>query len=531
MTKFIFIIGGVVSGVGKGIISASIGAVLKNANKKVFLKKFDPYLNINAGTMSPLQHGEVFVTDDGAETDLDLGHYERFTNINLDKTSNVTSGQIYQELISLERNGKFLGETIQVIPHVTNLIKTKILNSQSRNYDVIIIEVGGTIGDIESLPFIESIRQIKNNLGKENVCIVHVGLLPFLDTSLEYKTKPIQHSTSLLLANGIQPDIIIARSQEKVPMDILKKIAVFCNLKPQFVLNAYNVKNIYYVPSLLLNQNLSFLLNSILKWDLKEINLANWNKIFKNQENKFKKTVEIYIVGKYTKLHDAYLSLVESLNLTSLKLNLKIKLVWIDAKKINIKNYQEILKHAKIIIIPGGFDSSGVNGMLLTAKFARINNISFLGICFGLNIAAIEIARNVCHLKDADSIEFNPKSKNLIINQALDANLKKISFAEGLRLGRYKINIVKNTLLSDIYQKKSFVFERHRHRYEFNNKYQNIFKKHNIIFSGNYLQKNLVEALELKNHKFYLAVQYHPEFLSKINNPHPIFINLIKSIL
>jgi len=530
MTKFIFVIGGVVSGVGKGIIAASIGFVLKNANKKVFLKKFDPYLNIDPGTISPLQHGEVFVTDDGAETDLDLGHYERFTNTNLDHTSNLTSGKIYQELIHLERSGKFLGQTIQVIPHVTNLIKSKILD-QKNNYDVVIIEVGGTIGDIESLPFIESIRQIKMDLGKENVCIVHVGLLPFLNTSYEYKTKPIQHSISILLSQGIQADLIVARSIKKVSDEVLNKIAIFCNLKPKFVLNAYNVKSIYNVPNLLYDQNLINLLNLKLKWNLLDINLEKWNKLFKNFLNPNKRIVEVYIVGKYTKFKDSYLSLVESLNLTGLKLNLQIEIIWINSKKINLKNYQEILKNAKIIIIPGGFDCSGVDGMILAAKFARINNISFLGICLGLDISAIEIALNLCHLKDASSFEFNPKSTNLIIDQNKNVNSNNFQYGGTLRLGKYKVNIFKNTLLASIYQNKDFVFERHRHRYEFNNKYKTLFQKQNVVFSGIYQEKNLIEAFELTTHKFYLAVQYHPEFLSRINNPHPIFINLVKSIL
>ena len=528
--KFIFVTGGVTSSLGKGIISASIGVLLKSAGYKVTIQKFDPYLNIDPGTMNPYEHGECYVTEDGAETDLDLGHYERFLDIKTSQDNNVTTGRIYNNVINKERKGKFLGKTVQVIPHITDEIKNSFYKiSNKNNIEIIITEIGGCIGDIESLPFFEAVRQAKFDLGSSNFLCIHLTLIPYLHASGELKTKPTQHSVKRLLEAGIQPDILVCRTQQNLNIDIRNKLALFCNLLKKDVIESIDTDSIYKVPLLMKKENLHKRVLSKLNLNYKKpIILNRWNKFLKNLENPLD-IINIAIVGKYIELHDAYKSIAESLIHAGVKLFTKINLKWVSSEKINSKNVFKKFKNINGILVAPGFGSRGINGKIMTVKFARENKVPFFGICLGMQCACIEFARNVLNIKNANSTEFKEKTKNPIINLMEDQKSIKIKGGT-MRLGSYKCRIKKNSLAFNSYRKNN-INERHRHRYEFNNKYLNEFEKEGMISSGFNERLGVVEIIELKNHPWFLGTQYHPEYKSTVLNPHPLFINFIKSIV
>ena len=528
--KFIFVTGGVTSSLGKGIISASIGVLLKSAGYKVTIQKFDPYLNIDPGTMNPYEHGECYVTEDGAETDLDLGHYERFLDIKTSQDNNVTTGRIYNNVINKERKGKFLGKTVQVIPHITDEIKNSFYKiSKKNNIEIIITEIGGCIGDIESLPFFEAVRQAKFDLGPNNFLCIHLTLIPYLNASGELKTKPTQHSVKKLLEAGIQPDILVCRTQQNLNIDIRNKLALFCNLLKKDVIESIDTDSIYKVPLLMKKENLHMRVLSKLNLNYKKpIILNKWNKFLKNLENPTN-TINIAIVGKYIELHDAYKSIAESLIHAGVKLLTKINLSWLSSEKINSKNVYKKFKNINGILVAPGFGSRGINGKILTAKFARENKIPFFGICLGMQCACIEFAKNVLKIKSANSTEFKEKTKNPVINLMEDQKSIKIKGGT-MRLGSYKCKIRKNSIAYNSYRKNT-IKERHRHRYEFNNKYLDEFEKHGMKLSGFNERLGVVEIIELKEHPWFLGTQYHPEYKSTVLNPHPLFINFIKSIV
>ena len=528
--KFIFVTGGVTSSLGKGIISASIGVLLKSAGYKVTIQKFDPYLNIDPGTMNPYEHGECYVTEDGAETDLDLGHYERFLDIKTSQDNNVTTGRIYNNVINKERKGKFLGKTVQVIPHITDEIKNSFYKiSKKNNFEIIITEIGGCIGDIESLPFFEAVRQAKFDLGSSNFLCIHLTLIPYLNASGELKTKPTQHSVKKLLEAGIQPDILVCRSQQNLNIDIRNKLALFCNLLKKDVIESIDTDSIYKVPLLMKKENLhKRVLSKLNLKHKKPIVLNHWNKFLKNLENPLD-SINIAIVGKYIELHDAYKSIAESLIHAGVKLFTKINLKWISSEKINSKNVFKKFKNINGILVAPGFGSRGISGKITTVKYARENKIPFFGICLGMQCACVEFARNVLNLKNANSTEFKEKTKNPIINLMEDQKSIKIKGGT-MRLGSYKCRIKKNSIAFNSYMKNN-INERHRHRYEFNNKYLGEFEKKGMISSGFNERLGVVEIIELKNHPWFLGTQYHPEYKSTVLNPHPLFINFIKSIV
>tara|TARA_B100000965_G_scaffold145231_2_gene121064 strand:+ start:3318 stop:4934 length:1617 start_codon:yes stop_codon:yes gene_type:complete len=528
--KFIFVTGGVTSSLGKGIISASIGVLLKSAGYKVTIQKFDPYLNIDPGTMNPYEHGECYVTEDGAETDLDLGHYERFLDIKTSQDNNVTTGRIYNNVINKERKGEFLGKTVQVIPHITDEIKNSFYKiSNKNNIEIIITEIGGCIGDIESLPFFEAVRQAKFDLGSSNFLCIHLTLIPYLHASGELKTKPTQHSVKRLLEAGIQPDILVCRTQQNLNMDIRNKLALFCNLLKKDVIESIDTDSIYKVPLLMKKENLHKRVLSKLNLNYKKpIVLNRWNKFLKNLKNPLN-IINIAIVGKYIELHDAYKSIAESLIHAGVKLFTKINLKWVSSEKINSKNIFKKFENINGILVAPGFGSRGINGKIMTVKFARENKVPFFGICLGMQCACIEFARNVLNIKNANSTEFKEKTKNPIINLMEDQKSIKIKGGT-MRLGSYKCRIKKNSLAFNSYRKNN-INERHRHRYEFNNKYLNEFEKEGMISSGFNESLGVVEIIELKNHPWFLGTQYHPEYKSTVLNPHPLFINFIKSIV
>ena len=528
--KFIFVTGGVTSSLGKGIISASIGVLLKSAGYKVTIQKFDPYLNIDPGTMNPYEHGECYVTEDGAETDLDLGHYERFLDIKTSQDNNVTTGRIYNNVINKERKGKFLGKTVQVIPHITDEIKNSFYKiSKKNNFEIIITEIGGCIGDIESLPFFEAVRQAKFDLGSSNFLCIHLTLIPYLHASGELKTKPTQHSVKKLLEAGIQPDILVCRSQQNLNIDIRNKLALFCNLLKKDVIESIDTDSIYKVPLLMKKENLhKRVLSKLNLKHKKPIVLNHWNKFLKNLENPLD-SINIAIVGKYIELHDAYKSIAESLIHAGVKLFTKINLKWISSEKINSKNVFKKFKNINGILVAPGFGSRGISGKITTVKYARENKIPFFGICLGMQCASIEFARNVLNIKNANSTEFKEKTKNPIINLMEDQKSIKIKGGT-MRLGSYKCRIKKNSIAFNSYMKNN-INERHRHRYEFNNKYLGEFEKKGMISSGFNERLGVVEIIELKNHPWFLGTQYHPEYKSTVLNPHPLFINFIKSIV
>ena len=528
-TKYIFVLGGVMSGLGKGISASSIGYLLKSAGLKVNILKLDPYLNVDPGTMNPYQHGEVFVLDDGSETDLDLGHYERFIDENMSKKNNATSGQIYSTVLDKERSGSYLGETVQVIPHVTDEIKNRInILADSKKYDVIICEVGGTVGDIESLPFLEAIRQLSLDVGYYNSLIIHLTLLPFIDASGELKTKPTQHSVMKLREIGLSPDFIFCRTKNEIGKEIREKLALFCNVKPSHVIENKDVSSIYEVPLLLEDQNITKMICERL--DLKNKpsikKLRNFIKTYKNPGS----LIKIAMCGKYTELHDAYKSIIESFIHSGVENNTAVEVVWINTEKIKSdEDAIKIFEDIDGILIPGGFGSRGAEGKILTSKYARENNIPFLGICLGLQCAVIDFARNVCNISDANSSEFKPRCKNKVID--LMESQKAIKLKGGtMRLGSYDCEIEVGTKAFSVYRKKN-ISERHRHRYEVNNKFVKNMKKNGLTFSGFNKKLGVVEIIELKNHPWFVGCQFHPELKSRVDKAHPLFREFIKASL
>jgi len=531
MTKYIFVTGGVVSSLGKGISASSIGRILKSRGLNISMQKIDPYINVDAGTMNPYQHGEVFVTEDGAETDLDLGHYERFIDTNLSSYSNVTTGKIYSSVISKERRGDFLGATVQVIPHITDEIKSTIKNiaqNKKEKVDVVIVEIGGTVGDIESLPFLEAIRQFRNDIGKENVLYVHVTFVPYLKAAKELKSKPTQHSIKKLREIGIQPDIVICRCQSNLSQEVKNKISLFCDIKNEAIIEAINLKSIYEVPIVFEEQKLGDLIIKLLNLKCQGPDLQNW----KNMVDKIyhpKREVNIGVVGKYISLKDAYISITEALLHGGIDNGCKVKVKRIDSDEIKKHSPKDLFKDINGILIPGGFGKRGVEGKIETVKYARENKIPFLGICLGMQCAVIELARNVMNLEEANSSEFDPKTPFPVIDLLLEQ--KKIKIKGGtMRLGAYSCKLEKDSLAFKIFNQE-MIYERHRHRYEFNNSYKNDFSKHGIKFSGFNQDLNLVEIIELPNHPWFIGVQFHPEFKSRPNRAHPLFREFIKAAI
>ena len=529
MKKYIFVTGGVVSGIGKGITAASIGRLLKARGLTVIAQKLDPYINIDPGTMSPYQHGEVYVTEDGAETDLDLGHYERFIDENLNKYSNLTTGKVYWNVLNKERKGEYLGSTVQVIPHITNEIKEFIYNVGDRDdVDVVISEIGGTAGDIESQPFLEAIRQVSLEVGKENCIFVHVTLVPYLNSSNEHKSKPTQHSVKELRAIGIAPDIIVLRADERMDEEIKDKISMFCNVKKDCVIENITLNSLYDAPLVLEKENLGEVVCRELDLKCNDYDMDDWQKMVDNIKT-LKGEINIAIVGKYVKLHDAYLSVAEAIRHAGYKCHKNTKILWIDSEEINKYNVKDKLKDADGIIVPGGFGNRGIEGKIMTAKYARINKVPYLGTCLGMQFSVIEFARNVVGLNNANSKEFDENCKFNVIDfmPGQDGMIPK---GGTMRLGAYPCEIELNTKLMSVYDKNN-IMERHRHRYEFNNEYLDKFENKGMVFSGRYLKDNLVEAIEINDHPYYLAVQFHPEFKSRPNLPHPLFLGLIKAII
>ncbi len=528
-TKFIFVTGGVVSSLGKGISASSIGRLLKNRGLKVFMQKFDPYINVDPGTMSPYQHGEVYVTDDGAETDLDLGHYERFIDENLTKESNITAGKIYQSVIAKERRGDYLGATVQVIPHITNEIKNKLIKAAKvSRADVIITEIGGTVGDIESLPFLEAIRQARRDFGFRNTLYIHNTLVPYLRAAGEIKTKPTQHSVKELRGLGIQPDMIILRTEVSIKKEQKDKIALFCDVPENCVFEAKDSKVLYEIATSLHEQKIDDLICKHFGFQLiKDCDLTDWNNLITRIKN-LKQEIKIALVGKYVSLQDAYISVNEALKHAGYYFDHKVKIIPIDSEKLTQDNYENVLNVVDGILVPGGFGERGTEGKLLAIKYARENKIPFLGICYGMHLACIEYARNVFGYSDANTTEINPNTTYPIIDY-LPGQYEGINLGGTLRLGLYDCKITDNTLTKRYYNKQN-IKERHRHRYEVNNKYLDLFTK-DLIISGVNPQTNLVEIVELKNHPYFVACQFHPEFLSRPNRAHPLFIGLIENAI
>tara|TARA_B100001175_G_scaffold68433_1_gene56327 strand:+ start:5785 stop:7410 length:1626 start_codon:yes stop_codon:yes gene_type:complete len=521
VTKYIFVTGGVVSGLGKGITSASLGNLLKSRGLSVVNQKLDPYINVDPDTMNPFQHGEVFVTEDGATTDLDLGHYERFTGVNLRKDANVTTGSIYRKVIERERKGDYLGATVQVIPHITDEIKRRI-KGISNDVDIQITEIGGTVGDIEILPFLEAARQIRKEFGQENVMFVHVTLIPFIGPSTELKTKPTQHSVSMLRSYGISPDIIVLRSDRDLTDEIKNKVSLFCDVDLQNVINAPDLLDIYDAPIKMLDEGLDSAVDKRLNLNTPEPDLSKWKSMMSLKEG-VTKDVNIAILGKYFGLPDSYMSVVEALKHACLHNKVNLNLHWIDADNFDI-NELSVLNG---VVVPGGFGYRGIEGKISAIEYIRKNNIPFLGICLGLQCAVIEFARNVCGISDANSSEFSPTSKNSIIDLLPNQNIENDDIGASMRLGTYPCKILDNTHAQEIY-KNEIVYERHRHRYEVNNKYRKELEKNGLIISGVSPDDDLVEMVELKEHPFFVASQFHPEFKSRPWDPAPMFNSFIK---
>ena len=528
-TKYIFVTGGVVSGLGKGITAASLGRLLKSRGLKVAAQKLDPYINVDPGTMSPYQHGEVFVTEDGAETDLDLGHYERFIDEDLNKFSNLTTGKVYWNVLNKERRGEYLGETVQVIPHITNEIKEFIYSvGKKTNADVVITEIGGTTGDIESQPFLEAIRQVGLEVGRENSIYIHVTLVPFLRGSDEHKTKPTQHSVKELQGMGINPNIIVLRCDEPLEENIFKKISLFCNVKPDCVIENITIPVLYEAPIMLEKNHFSDIVCRELGINASEPDLTDWNEMLERIKNRNKK-VTIGLVGKYVQLHDAYLSVAEALRHAGYVYGARVQIKWIDSETITAENVTQTLAGCDGLLVPGGFGNRGIEGKILTANYARTNNVPYLGICLGMQIAVIEFARYVCGLNDANSGEFDENSNNKVIDFMPDQNAE-INKGGTLRLGAYPCKIVSGTKMQECY-KTAEISERHRHRYEFNNDYRDMMTEKGLVISGTSPDKHIVETVEIPENKFYVGVQFHPEFKSRPNKAHPLFMGLIKAAL
>ncbi len=521
MAKYIFVTGGVVSSLGKGITAASLGRLLKNRGLKVTIQKFDPYINVDPGTMSPYQHGEVFVTDDGAETDLDLGHYERFIDINLTKNNNVTTGKVYSSVIMKERNGEYLGGTVQVIPHITNEIKERVfLAAKESGADVVITEIGGTVGDIESLPFLEAIRQIRSDIGRENVMYIHVTLIPYLKAAGEVKTKPTQHSVKELRGIGIQPNVIVCRTEHPLSEAIKEKLALFCDIDKRAVIEARDADTLYEIPLMLKEQGLDDIVTEHLKLDVPPADMTDWERLVQRVKSLEHQT-EIAIVGKYVSLHDAYLSIVEALGHAGIECNTEVKIRWVDSEKVDDDNVHEHLRGVQGILVPGGFGDRGIEGKISAIRYAREQRIPFFGICLGMQLAVIEYARNVAGMTGAHSSEINPSTPWPVID--LLPEQKEVNRLGGtMRLGLYPCKLVPGTLARKCYD-SDLVYERHRHRYEFNNEYRDQLEAAGLVFSGTSPDGRLVEIIELRDHPWFLAVQFHPEFVSRPDRPQRLF--------
>jgi len=526
-TKYIFITGGVVSSLGKGITAASLGRLLKSRGLNVTIQKFDPYINIDPGTMSPYQHGEVFVTDDGAETDLDLGHYERFVDINLSKNSSVTTGKIYWSVLNKERRGDYLGATVQVIPHITNAIKERVYRvSKEGNFDVVITEIGGTVGDIESLPFLEAIRQVKYDVGDDNVMYIHVTLVPYLGKSGELKTKPTQHSVKELRSIGIQPDVLVCRSEKPISDDMKSKIALFCNVKAEQVIQNLDAETLYSIPLMLKEEGLDDLVIKKLGLKAGKHDLKDWIEIVEKEKN-MQKNTKIALVGKYVELQDAYISVAESLKHAGIYNDTKIEIDWINSEYVNEENVAELLSGADGVLVPGGFGDRGIEGKIQAIKYARENKVPFLGICLGMQLSVVEFARHVVGLEGANSSELNPDTKYPVIDLMPEqADIEDMGGT--MRLGLYPCKIYEGTKAYEAYG-ECLVYERHRHRYEFNNEYRDMITKAGLVISGISPDERLVEIVELKDHPWFVAGQFHPEFKSRPTRPQPLFREFIRA--
>jgi CTP synthase len=524
--KFIFITGGVVSSLGKGITASSLGLLLKQRGFRVTIQKFDPYINVDPGTMSPFQHGEVYVTDDGAETDLDLGHYERFLDVNMTKANNTTTGQVYYEVITKERRGDYLGATVQVIPHITDEIKRKLVRLRDLgDYDVIITEIGGTVGDIESLPFIEAIRQHMLDYGRANSMCIHVTLVPYIASAGEVKTKPTQHSVKNLLELGIQPDVLICRSEKRLPRDIREKIALFCNVDSKAVISAYDVSSIYEVPLVLHREKLDSLVTSRLHLPEKKIKLEEWNRFIEGIRSPVKE-VEIAVCGKYITHLDAYKSIMEAFIHAGAENQAKVKIRPVNAEELEDGDLKSLLDGVAGILVPGGFGERGIEGKIKAVKYARENDVPFLGICLGLQCAVVEFARNVCGLRYANSSEFK-KTKYSVIDLMPDQKDVK-NMGATMRLGAYPCSIENNTMAFKAY-KQNYISERHRHRYEVNNKFRRKLADNGMVLSGLSPDRELVEIIELSDKRWFVACQFHPELKSRATNAHPLFREFVKA--
>ena len=528
-TKYIFVTGGVVSGLGKGITAASLGRLLKARGLKVAAQKLDPYINVDPGTMSPYQHGEVYVTEDGAETDLDLGHYERFIDENLNKYSNLTTGKVYWNVLNKERRGEYLGSTVQVIPHITNQIKEFVYSvAKKTDADVVITEIGGTIGDIESQPFLEAVRQISLEVGAENSLFIHVTLVPFLRGSDEHKSKPTQHSVKELQGMGVKPDIIILRCDEPLEDSIFKKIAMFCNVKPDCVIENITLPELYEAPIMLEKSNFSAIVCRELGIQAPDIDLSDWNAML-DRIHRRNRQVTIGLVGKYVQLHDAYLSVAEALRHAGYAHGAHVNIKWIDSETVNAQNVEEILSDCAGVVVPGGFGNRGIDGKVATADYCRTHNLPYLGICLGMQVAVIAFARFVAGMTDANSGEFDPDSTHKVID-FLPNQSDETDKGGTLRLGAYPCKIVPGTQMHRVYGKLD-ISERHRHRYEFNNRFRAELEAAGLTVSGTSPDDYIVETVEIEGNDFYIGVQYHPEFKSRPNKPHPLFLGLIEAAL
>jgi len=527
MAKFIFVTGGVVSSIGKGIVAASLGKLLKSRNYSVSILKLDPYINVDPGTMSPFQHGEVFVTDDGAETDLDLGHYERFTGTSMSRLNSVTTGSIYQAVINKERRGDYMGGTVQVIPHVTNEIKQRIHRvAKNTASDVVITEIGGTVGDIESLPFLEAIRQFRKDVGRNNAIYMHVTLIPWISAAGEMKTKPTQHSVKELRSIGIQPDVLVCRSDRPIPAGIKEKLSAFCDVPVESAIAARDASSIYEVPLILEREGLAEQSLKLLQLEPRDPDLQSWQTLVERM-NCPNSRIEIAIVGKYVQLSDAYLSVVESLVHGATAINSEVKLRWVSAEDIEDRGAKAFLEGVSGIIVPGGFGNRGIEGKIAAISFAKAEKIPFLGLCLGMQCAVIEWARHTARLEGANSAEFDPQTANAVIN-LLPEQQDVVDLGGTMRLGLYPCRLQPNTIAFSLYQQE-VIYERHRHRYEFNNAYRNLFLETGYVISGTSPDGRLVEIIELPEHPFFVATQFHPEFRSRPSSSHPLFLGFVKA--
>jgi CTP synthase len=529
MTKFVFVTGGVVSSIGKGIVAASLGRLLKSRNYSVSILKLDPYINVDPGTMSPYQHGEVFVTKDGAETDLDLGHYERFTDTSMSRLNSVTTGSIYQAVINKERRGEYNGGTVQVIPHITNEIKERIDRvAKNTNPDIVITEIGGTVGDIESLPFLEAIRQFRKEVGKRNVVYLHVTLVPWITTAGEMKTKPTQHSVKELRSIGIQPNILVCRSIQPLPQGIKEKLSEFCDVPVESIVNAPDAKSIYEVPLILEREGLATQAIDLLQLEHRTPDLTQWQNLVDRMQTSTQE-VKIALVGKYTQLGDAYLSVVEALRHGAIANGAKLEVVWVNSEDLESHGAAKYLANVQGVVVPGGFGVRGVEGKIAAIQYAREHEIPFLGLCLGMQAATIDWARNVAKLDRANSSEFDPHTPNPVID-LLPEQQDVVDLGGTMRLGLYACRLAENTFAHKLYQQQ-VIYERHRHRYEFNNSYRNLFLDSGYIVSGTSPDTRLVEIIELPTHPFFIATQFHPEFQSTPSLPHPLFKGLMSAAL